>query len=133
MSNLRLAYAIEFLAALIATFTVWSQVGGQGHLDMMAWYWKLLLGTGVAAATVKATVAAVENEQTWNPRTLRWLAVIITLAIGCGVVTYYYHLYEPDEEEEETVTQSSSIRGPSNCWNPTFSGRASVRLPGEPG
>ena len=97
------------MVALIATFTLWSQVGGQGHLDLMAWYWKLLLSLGVAAAAVKATLAAVEHEQAWNPRTLRWLAVIITLLIACGVVTYYYHLYEPDEQDEQSVTQSTSL------------------------
>jgi hypothetical protein len=109
MATLRIAYAIEFLAALIATFTLWSQVGGQSHLDIMAWYWKLLLGVGVSAAAVKATAAAVEHEQAWNPRTLRWLAVIITLLIGCGVLTYYYHLYEPEEEDEQNVTQTTSM------------------------
>jgi hypothetical protein len=55
---LRLFYAIEFLIALIATYTVWSQVGGQYHLDLMAWYWKLCLGVGIAFAAVKATAAA---------------------------------------------------------------------------
>lgn len=108
MANTRIAYAVEFLVALIATFTVWSQVGGQGHLDLMPWYWKFFLGGGLSIATVRATVAAVESEQVWNSRTLRWLAMILTLMIGCGVVTYYYHLYEPDEEEQEqTVTDGS--------------------------
>ena len=100
----RLFYAIEFLIALIATYTVWSQVGGQGHLDMMAWYWKMGLGVGIAFATVKATAAAVGGARTWNGRTLRWVSIILALAMACGAVTYYYHLTEPpDEDEEDTA------------------------------
>ena len=34
---LRLAYATQFLIAVIAVFTLWSQVGGQSHLDLMPW------------------------------------------------------------------------------------------------
>src|SRR5579862_4961481 len=82
----RLFYAIEFLIALIATYTVWSQVGGQGHLDMMAWYWKLALGVGISYATVKATAAAVSARRAWNSRTLRWISIILALGLVCGAV-----------------------------------------------
>jgi len=107
---LRLFYAIEFLIALIATYTVWSQVGGQYHLDLMAWYWKLFLGTGIAFAAVKATAAAVKSERTWNARTLKWISIILALALACGAVTYYYHLNEPPEDEdqpEDTATPTA--------------------------
>jgi hypothetical protein len=40
-SWLRMAYALEFLLAMIAIFTVWSEVGGQGHMDLLPWYIKL--------------------------------------------------------------------------------------------
>jgi hypothetical protein len=107
---LRLLYALEFLIALIATFTVWSQVGGQGHLDLMAWYWKLCLGAGIAFATVKATSAAVAGQRTWNSRTLRWISIILALALACGAVTYYYHVTEPadDEDQDQQDTAPSS-------------------------
>jgi hypothetical protein len=105
---LHLLYAIEFLIALIATFTVWSQVGGQGHLDMMAWYWKLFLGLGISYATVKATSAAVAARRTWNSRTLRWISVILALALACGAVTYYYHITEPPDEQDEDVPTSQT-------------------------
>jgi hypothetical protein len=98
---LRLLYAIEFLIALIATYTVWSQVGGQYHLDLMAWYWKLGLGAGVAFAAVKATAAAVAGQRAWNSRTLKWISLIIALSLACGAVTYYYHLTEPPADEED--------------------------------
>ncbi len=98
---LRLFYALEFLIALIATFTVWSQVGGQYHLDLMAWYWKLGLGVAVSFAAVKATAAAVSGQRTWNSRTLKWVSIILALGIACGAVTYYYHITEPPQDEED--------------------------------
>ncbi len=105
---LRLFYALEFLVALIATYTVWSQVGGQGHLDMMAWYWKLFLGGGIAFAIVKASAAAKGNKRTWNSRTLKWVSIILALSLACGAVTYYYHLTEPPPDEEEDSGASTS-------------------------
>ena len=44
MPILRLAYTTQFLIALIAVFVLWSQVGGQSHIDLMPWYFKLGLG-----------------------------------------------------------------------------------------
>ena len=105
---LYLLYAIEFLIALIATYTVWSQVGGQGHLDMMAWYWKLSLGVGISFATVKATAAAVATRRAWNSRTLRWISLILALAIACGAVTFYYHMTEPADDEEDSAPTSQT-------------------------
>ncbi len=109
---LRLFYAIEFLIALIATYTIWSQVGGQGHLDLMAWYWKLFLGVALSFAAVKATSAAVSGQRTWNARTLKWISIILALSLACGAVTYYYHLTEPpadepDQEDSATPTQTT--------------------------
>jgi len=46
MPTLRLAYATQYLIAVIAVFVLWSQVGGQSHLDLMPWYVKLGLGAG---------------------------------------------------------------------------------------
>ncbi len=105
---LRLLYALEFLIALIATFTVWSQVGGQGHLDLMAWYWKLCLGAGIAFATVKATSAGVAGQRTWNSRTLRWISIILALALACGAVTYYYHVTEPADDDQDQQDSAPS-------------------------
>ena len=107
MPILRLAYATQLMIALIAVFTLWSQVGGQSHLDIMPWYWKLLLGGGVAIAAVMATAAAVSRERAWNGVTLRWLGILLLLLIGCGLASYYCHLYgESDEDEGPQVEQS---------------------------
>jgi hypothetical protein len=102
MSILRLAYTAQFLIALIAVFVLWSQVGGQSHLDLMAWYLKLGLGAGVAFAVVKATAAAVSHERAWNGRTLKWLGIMVALLVGCGLASYYCHMYlESDEEDDQ--------------------------------
>lgn len=104
MSLLRIAYVVEFLIALIAFFACWSEIGGQNHLEMMAWYWKSGLAFGVAFGCVRATVAAVEAQRAWNLRTLRWLVAVIALLVASGAVTYYYHLYEPGGDQDEQVT-----------------------------
>jgi hypothetical protein len=102
MPLLRLAYATQFLIALIAVYVLWSQVGGQSHLDYMAWPLKLLLGGGAAFSAVKATSAAVSGERTWNGKTLRWLGILLVLLVGCGLASYYVHLYvEPEEDDQQ--------------------------------
>jgi hypothetical protein len=112
MPILRLAYTTQFLIALIAVFLVWSQVGGQGHLDIMPWYLKLGLGTGVAFGTVKTTMAAVSREPAWNGGVLRWLGITLTLVLACGLTTYYYHLYgESDETDEDAGAISLILPG----------------------
>jgi hypothetical protein len=105
---LRIIYIGEFLLALIAVFTLWSQVGQQTHLDLMAWYFKLFFGVGMAFAAVRATAAAAEGARAWNRRSLSWMAVLTVLAIGAGLITYYYHLNEPaDQQDEEQPTETS--------------------------
>jgi hypothetical protein len=107
MPILRLAYTTQFLIALIAVFFLWSEVGGKGHLDLMPWYLKLGLGTGVAYAAVKATAAAVAHEPAWNIKTLKWFGAMLAMLVACGVVTYYYHLY--GEEDDQQDGQGTSI------------------------
>jgi len=109
MPILRLAYTTQFLIALIAVFFLWSEIGGQGHLDLMPWYLKLGLGTGVAYAAVKATASAVAHEPAWNIKTLKWFGAMLALMVACGAVTYYYHLYGEDDDQQDA--QGTSIAG----------------------
>jgi len=127
---LRLFYALEFLIALIATYTVWSEVGGQYHLDLMAWYWKLGLGVAISYATVKATAAAVSGQRTWNSRTLRWISIILALGLACGVVTYYYHLTEPPEDEDQPQDEDTPTVSPTRLRLITTA-QSPVRAPRE--
>jgi hypothetical protein len=109
MPILRLAYTTLFLIALLAVFELWSQVGGQSHLDLMPWYFKLVLGGSAAFATVKATAAAVNGDKVWNVRTLKWAGVLLAVLVGCGLSSYYYHLYEEQQEDQDDTVSSSGV------------------------
>src|SRR3954462_2240702 len=109
MPILRLAYVTQFLIAVIAIFTLWSEVGGQSHMDLMPWYLKLGLGAGAAFAIVKATAAAVSHTNAWNGATLKWLGITLAFLIGCGLASYYYHVYGESDEEDQQDTQTSSL------------------------
>lgn len=98
---IRLAYTAEFLLALVAVFTLWSQVGGQVHLDMMPWYWKLP-AVAAALATAGLTAALVEGEKLWSVRAVAWLVALVLLGAAMGAVTYYYHLQEENDQEQDT-------------------------------
>ena len=113
MPILRLAYTALFLIAIDAVFVLWSQVGGQNHLDMMPWHWKLVLGAGAAFAATQAAMAAVSRERAWNGRTLRWLGILIALLAGCGLASYYCHINEEDSDEDEDPDAVSMVVAPN--------------------
>jgi hypothetical protein len=122
MPILRLAYATQFLIALIAIFVLWSQVGGQGHLDLVPWHLKLLLGGGAAFCVVKATAGAVAGERAWNGKTLRWFGILLALLVGCGLASYYVHLYDESDEDDQQdnsamlrFVQQTLVEQLSNC------------------
>jgi hypothetical protein len=102
---LRIAYAIQFVITLAAIFEVWAQVGGQGHLDLIPWYSKLLLACSLSLATVKATAGAVSRDKFWNRWTSAWLLISLALIVAMGILTYYEHLHEPADEGDETPSQ----------------------------
>ncbi|HEX3743441.1 MAG TPA: hypothetical protein VHW09_05915 [Bryobacteraceae bacterium] len=108
MHTIRLAYATEFLLALIAVYELWSQVGGQSHLDAMPWMLKLALGAGAALAAVKATDAAVSNQHAWNSRTLKWAGILVVLLVACGLASYYSHLYLEDNGDDQPDDNSAA-------------------------
>jgi hypothetical protein len=109
MPILRLAYTTQFLLALITVFLLWGQIGGQTHLDLMPWLLKLALGTGSAFACVKATAAAVSREPAWNAGTLKWFGIMLALLAGCGVASYYVHMYGESEEDQQDQGPSVAL------------------------
>ena len=98
---LRVFYVVEFLIALIAVFTVWSEVGGQVHLDYMPWYWKGGIGFAAAGATVLLTRDLVLDGAPARRRRIGWVLLLVLLAVCAGGVTYYTHLNEPQDQDEE--------------------------------
>jgi hypothetical protein len=124
-SWLRLAYAIEFLVALVAILSVWSEVGGQGHLDLMPWYIKLGCLLGMAWSSVRFTAGIVEQKKVWTRRTIAWFASILLFGIAMGGITYYYHLHEePEDEDEDTTAAAVRIFRPGVFFHDTHEGRA---------
>lgn len=98
---IRFAYVAEFLLALIAILMLWGLAGGQGHLDLMPWYDKLLLPLALAWVVVLATASAASRERLWNGTTVWCLVIGLLIAGTMAALTYYYHLHEDDEEDQE--------------------------------
>lgn len=116
---LRLAYVLEFLVALVAIFSAWSEIGGQAALDLMYWGWKLGLGVGLGGAVVAYTVALVSEDSLWSLRSARWLATIVLLTFVMGVVTYFYALQvETGDSDESSSGNVSLLRLPGFALTP---------------
>jgi hypothetical protein len=104
---LRFAYVCEFLLALLAIFTAWSEIGGQAALDIMHWGWKLGFAVGLAFAVVRFTASYVSAKKVGKFNGAGWLLLILLLTAAMGVVTYYYTVQEQSGESDEpadTVT-----------------------------
>ncbi len=107
---LRLAYVFEFLVALVAIFSAWSEIGGQAALDLMYWGWKLGLGLGLAAAIVAYTAALVAEDSLWSLRSARWLVAIVLLTVTIGLVTYFYAVQVDTGGESDESGNISLLR-----------------------
>ena len=59
---------VEFLIALEVVFTFWSQVGGQYHLDLLFWPWKVGLSLLTALLITAITAALVRSSGALNSR-----------------------------------------------------------------
>jgi predicted outer membrane lipoprotein len=110
MPILRLAYSTQFLIAVIAIFVLWSQVGGQSHLDLLPWWIKLGLGLAAAYGVVRATAASVSGDRAWNAQTLRWLGVTLAVLAACGYASYYAHLNLEDTDDEDQQADTTISR-----------------------
>jgi hypothetical protein len=111
MPIFRLAYIAVFLLSLIAVFTLWGQVGGQGHLDLVPWSVKLVLGGGAAYAITRASVAAVKGEHGWNGQSVKWTGLALATLFLCGMASFYAHnnLEDTgDEQDQGDATVSSA-------------------------
>jgi hypothetical protein len=109
---LRPLLIVEFLIAIQAIFTLWSQVGGQYHLDLMFWPWKLGLSMAAAGLIVAITANVARNEGQITRRALLFCSFLIAVLLAAGVVTYYYHVNEPadqDEDQDDSPVKISRI------------------------
>lgn len=109
---LRPLLIVEFLIALEAIFTVWSEVGGQYHLDLMFWPWKLGIGVASAGLIVAITANLVHHDGQMTRRAALFSSCLLVIFVVAGVVTYYYHVNEPadqDDDQEDAPARISRI------------------------
>ena len=109
MPILRLAYITLFLIALFTVFTLWSQVGGQGHLDLLPWWVKLVLAAGASYAIVRASAAAVAGDRGWTPQSVKWLGLALAAMVLCGMASFYAHNNLEDSGDEGDGSTDTSI------------------------
>ncbi|HXJ42282.1 MAG TPA: hypothetical protein VNH18_23585 [Bryobacteraceae bacterium] len=91
-----------FLLALLAFNSLWALVGGQYHLDLMFWAWKL--GLSLLAASLIVILATGSRRRVW----IAGLLLAATLATA-GAVTYYYHVNEPADDEDNQTDQLTRL------------------------
>src|SRR5579863_7222093 len=107
---LRPLLIVEFLIALEVIYTTWSEVGGQYHLDLMFWPWKL--GVGVAAAWLITAITGniVKNEGEIRRRVAVYASLLCVVVATAGVVTWYYHMHEPTDQQDDDDNDDDSVR-----------------------
>jgi hypothetical protein len=110
---LRLAYSFEFLIAVIAVLMLWSQVGGQGHMDLLPWYTKLACVLSMAWFCVRFTAGIIEQPKAWNRHSAIWFGGILVLALIMGGIVYYYHLHEVPEDSDTEDSTAALVSFPS--------------------
>ena len=113
---LRPILVIEFLLALQASFTLWSQVGGEYHLTLVFWLWKLGIGLGAATLVVALTATLVQNDGEMSRRVLSLASILVIMMLAAGALSYYAHLNEPadddrDDESGSTISAASHSAG----------------------
>lgn len=137
---LRPLLIIEFLIALESIYTAWSEVGGQYHLDLMFWPWKMGIGFGAAWLITAITGNIVKNGGAIRRRVYLYASLLCLVLATAGVVTWYYHMHEPvdqqddnDDVEQDSVTPAvyRQIAGEKDAGSSFLSTQASFRPEGE--
>jgi len=113
---LRPLLVFEFLIAVQVWLTFWSQVGGQYHLDLMFWPWKLGLTIVVAWLVCAFTADLFQSGGTVSRRAVVYVSLLVITMIVAGVVTYYYHVNEPadDQNSDESQPTATQLMLPGN-------------------
>lgn len=107
---LRLAYVFEYMLALQAALMLWTQVGGEGHMDLLPWYLKLCCIAFLALCVVQFTSGLVEQERFWNRKSRFWFGTLLFTAMLMGSITFYYHLHEASDDSETDQTSAALVR-----------------------
>ncbi len=89
-----------FLLALLGFHSLWVLAGGQYHVDLIFWPWKL--GLSLAAAGLVLVLGVGNRKQFWISSLL-----LLGVLVVAGLVTYQAHLNEPTDEDGENTEQLS--------------------------
>ena len=113
----RILLGIEYLIAVQVLIGLWGHAGGQYHLDLMFWPWKLAIPL-IGAALVVAITSGLASGSRWrSPRILLMGVSLVLLMLVAGVVTYYYHVNEPtdqgDEDQPSQITRTAESPRPA--------------------
>ena len=98
---LRPLLVIEFLLALQVCFTLWSHVGGEYHLTLVFWPWKLGIGLGAATLVVAMTAALVQDDGEIGRRVLSLAVMLVIVMLAAGALSYSAHLNEPADDNQD--------------------------------
>jgi hypothetical protein len=101
-SLLRPFLVLEFLIAIDAVFTLWSEAGGQYDLDLMFWPWKIGLGLGASTLIVLITAQMARNGGAFTRRARVQASLLVVMVLLAGMVTYYYHINEPADPNDDS-------------------------------
>jgi hypothetical protein len=116
---LRLAYSFEYVLALLVSVELWTQIGGQGHMDLIAWYLKLPCILLQAWCVVRFTAGIVEHPKVWTLRTRWWFTCLIMTAVLMAAITFYYHLHEVSDETDSDEVSAPTVMN-STPQSPVF-------------
>ena len=106
---LRPLLIIEFLIAIQAVFTFWSEVGGQYHLDLMFWPWKFGLSITASLLIVAITGNLLQNNGAITRYALTLCSFLIVVIVVAGIVTWFYHLNEPPNPDDQSDDQPAKV------------------------
>jgi len=108
---LRILLGIEYLIAVQVLIAFWSHAGGQYHIELMFWPWKIAIPLAGAALVVAMTSGLARGLRWTSARILLMEVSLLLLMLVAGLVTYYYHVNEPtDQDDEDQPAQITRTR-----------------------
>jgi|SRR5450432_3939119 hypothetical protein len=111
LSWFRAAWCALYLLALIAVLALWREAGGESHLELTPWFYRLVFPLVAAGAiTGVAVSAANSNAGFWNPRSIAWLGLLMIAALAMAAATYEAHLHENDTTEDDDPKTRAVLR-----------------------
>ena len=107
----RVAWCGLYVLTLIAVLELWREVGGESHLALAPWYWRLVLPLAAAGAVVGVAVSSANSHgKFWNLRSIAWFGLLITIALAMAAVAYEGHLHENDTTDEDDPKTTAVLR-----------------------